>query len=276
MEKKPLKHIETEAPKKTVTEAPKKPLVKKVNKIAKPRTEQNKQPQYLVASKEIYQVWYEAYQQILNSNNKKLISLVKKNKKIYKDWGIENTPFNQWWEQKSTLFADTSKIEINKKFNKNKNIINLSIPVNKTMDTLIEQFRNVMKPLLNDFKNKNVDLKHKYSPTINKGLKLNNIKLLLDLNKNIFNQKINNKQELAYKIATNLSQPSYKEMAPKSLLEFKELYENMQKSNLLIKAIVNNTNIKEINNVKRYVNRYKQKIDKLLHNVAEGKFPGKY
>ena len=96
MEKKPLKHIETEAPKKTVTEAPKKPLVKKVNKIAKPRTEQNKQPQYLVASKEIYQAWYEAYQQILNSNNKKLISLVKKNKKIYKDWGIENTPFNQY------------------------------------------------------------------------------------------------------------------------------------------------------------------------------------
>ena len=268
MDKKPLKQIETETPKKTV--------VKKVNKIAKPRTVQNKQPQYLVAPKEIYQVWYEAYQQILKSNNKKLISLVKKNKKIYKDWGIENTPFNQWWEQKSTLFADTSKIEINKKFNKNKNIINLSIPVNKTMDTLIEQFRNVMQPLLNEFKNKNVDLKHKYSPTINKGLKLNNIKLLLDLNKSIFNQKINNKQELAYKIATTLSQPSYKEMAPKSLLEFKELYENMQKSNLLIKAIVNNTNIKEINNVKRYVNRYKQKIDKLLHNVAEGKFPGKY
>lgn len=268
MEKKPLKQIESEAPKKTV--------VKKVNKIAKPRTVQNKQPQYLVASKEIYQVWYEAYQQILNSNNKKLISLLKKNKKIYKDWGIENTPFNQWWEQKSTLFADTSKIEINKKFNKNKNIINLSIPVNKTMDTLIEQFRNVMQPILHEFKNKNVDLKHKYSPTINKGLKLNNIKLLLDLNKNIFNQKINNKQELAYKIATTLSQPSYKEMAPKSLLQFKELYENMQKSNLLIKAIVNNTNIKEINNVKRYVNRYKQKIDKLLHNVAEGKFPGKY
>ena len=58
MEKKPLKQIESEAPKKTV--------VKKVNKIAKPRTVQNKQPQYLVASKEIYQVWYEAYQQILN------------------------------------------------------------------------------------------------------------------------------------------------------------------------------------------------------------------
>lgn len=267
-----------------VGEKPAKPVNKKITKKPSVKSTNRslsskrvlKEPEYLIASKEIYQVWYEAYQQVINSNNKKLISEIKKNKKIYKEWGDENLSFSQWWTQKSILFADLSKIAKIKKIDKNKNVINLSVPVNKSMETLVVQFKNVMKPILDDFKNKDIVLKHKYSPTITKGLKLNNIKLLLDLNKLAFNQQFRNKHELAYKIASIMHQPVYKDMAPKSLIQFKELYENMQKSNSLIKAIVKNTNIKEMNNVKRYVNRYKKQADNLLRNVAEGKFPGKY
>jgi hypothetical protein len=65
-------------------------------------------------------------------------------------------------------------------------------------------------------------------------------------------------------------------MAPASLIKYKELYENMKKSNTLIQALVKNADLKEMNNVKRYVNRYQQKVTKLLINVASGIFPGKY
>ena len=50
----------------------------------------------------------------------------------------------------------------------------------------------------------------------------------------------------------------------------------MKKSNVLIQALVKNVDLKEINKVKRYVNRYQQKANKLIANVASGTFPGKY
>lgn len=233
-------------------------------------------PEYLIAPKSTYQLWFEAYQQVAISSDKKIHQAYKKHKKFYKEWKSDATNFTAWWKEKAYLFEDTSTVEEIDKLDKSKTAVNLSIPTNKSMDTLINQFKKVMKPILDKTKAQEVIIKHKYSPTINKGLKPINIKLLLELNKTVFDQKFEDKQELAYQVSLVVNKPEYKDTAPASLLKFKELYENMKKSNPLIRAIVKNIDIKEMSNVKRYINRYRQKGHKLLINVASGVFPGRY
>ena len=233
-------------------------------------------PEYLIAPKSSYQLWYDAYNQAKLSKDKKIHQAFKKHKKFYKEWKSDESSFEAWWKEKAYLFEDKSKVEEVSKYTKSKTSVNLSIPVNKSMDTLVNQFKNVMKPILDKTKTQEVIIKHKFAPTINKGLKPINIKLLLELNKTVFNQKFEDKQELAYQVSMIVNKPEYKDTAPASLVKFKELYENMQKSNPLIKAIVKSVDIKEMSNVKRYINRYRQKGHKLLMNVAMGIFPGKY
>jgi hypothetical protein len=247
-----------------------KPVVKKTAPKVMPI------PEYLIAPKASYQLWFEAYQQVIISTDKKIHQAYKKHKKFYKDWKSETANFTSWWKEKAYLFEDKSTVEEVKKLNRTDTTVNLSIPTNKSMDTLVNQFKKVMKPILDKTKSQEVIIKHKYSPTINKGLKPINIKLLLELNKTVFNQKFEDKQELAYQVSVVVNKAEYKDTAPASLVKFKELYENMKKSNPLIRAIVKNVDIKEMSNVKRYINRYRQKGHKLLMNVAMGVFPGKY
>ena len=145
------------------------------------------------------------------------------------------------------------------------------------MDTLVAQFKQTMKPILTKEKKDNLlNIKHQFAPTLNQGIKTTNIRLLLELNKSLFNNKSGNKKELAYQVSLIANKAEYKLIAPDSLVKYKELYENMKKSNVLIQALVKNVDLKEINKVKRYVNRYQQKANKLIANVASGTFPGKY
>jgi hypothetical protein len=234
-------------------------------------------PEYLIAPKEVYQLWFEAYQQVQESNSKKIQGVFQKHKKYYKNWGSNSADFDQWWKVKAYLFEDKSMIQKIYKITKSPNLINLSVPTNKSMDTLVAQFKQTMKPILTEVKKTNpLKIKHQFAPTLNKGIKPTNIKLLLELNKSLFNNKSENKKELAYQVSLIANKPEYKLMAPASLIKYKELYENMKKSNTLIQALVKNADLKEMNNVKRYVNRYQQKVTKLLINVASGIFPGKY
>ena len=245
-------------------------------KVTRP-TASAKPIEYLVAPKEIYAIWFRAYQLILNSTDKKIVSTYKKNKKFYKDWGTDATlSFTQWWNAKAGLFEDKGTVEVAKSFKKDANHAYLSVPLNKKLETVVAQFREKIKPMLMDTQKQNLNVKHKFSPTINKGLKTNKIIMLLDLYEEVFNQKFKNKKEQAYKLSDVLNRPKYAEKVPKSLQKYHEVYEAVEDSNTLIKTIVENVNLKELSNAKRYINRYQQKVNRLLLNVAEGNFPGKY
>jgi hypothetical protein len=234
-------------------------------------------PEYVIAPKEIFQLWFEAYQQVQESKSKKIQEAFRKHKKYYKDWKSNAADFDQWWEEKAHLFEDKSIVKKINKISKSPNLINLSVPTNKSMDTLVAQFKQTMKPILTKEKKDNLlNIKHQFAPTLNQGIKTTNIRLLLELNKSLFNNKSGNKKELAYQVSLIANKAEYKLIAPDSLVKYKELYENMKKSNVLIQALVKNVDLKEINKVKRYVNRYQQKANKLIANVASGTFPGKY
>ena len=234
-------------------------------------------PEYVIAPKEIFQLWFEAYQQVQDSKSKKIQEAFRKHKKYYKDWKSNAADFDQWWEEKAHLFEDKSIVKKINKISKSPNLINLSVPTNKSMDTLVAQFKQTMKPILTKEKKDNLlNIKHQFAPTLNQGIKTTNIRLLLELNKSLFNNKSGNKKELAYQVSLIANKAEYKLIAPDSLVKYKELYENMKKSNVLIQALVKNVDLKEINKVKRYVNRYQQKANKLIANVASGTFPGKY
>lgn len=236
-----------------------------------------KVPEYLVAPKETIALWFRAYQLILNSSDKKITNALKKHKKFYKLWGTDKSiTFEKWWQTKSALFEDKSSVEVVKNIKKDANHIHLSVPLNKKLETIVAQFKEQVKPVLIEAQKKNLVIKHKFSPTTMKGMKTNKIIMLLDLYDEVFNQTFKDKKEQAYKLCDVLNRPKYAEKVPGSLQKYHEVYEAVEGSNTLIKTIVDNVNLKELSNAKRYINRYKQKVNKLLLNVAEGKFPGKY
>ena len=221
--------------------------------------------QPLIADKELIRIWYEFYRLALSSSDSEIQKALKKSQKFYADWDASpNLHFDDWWREQRSLFLDDNVVRLSStdevRINEN---IYVTVPKGKSYAEILQEFKTLMdKELSAKMKVRNLPPTHRFAPTEIQGLKRDSLRMMLDLQKNVFSDESLKGASLRQKVLKFFASERYK-----------------KKRNLVPMSFAidrGNRNSDHQEEADRNIRRYRQKARKLLLNVASGVFPGKY
>jgi len=219
----------------------------------------------IIADKELFRLWYEFYRLALVSSDVDIQKALKKSQSHYADWhGSENLRFDEWWRNHRFLFHDTNVVRITEidAVKKEENLY-VTVPKDKSYGDILEEFKTLIaNELPSKKKGRKTPPKHLYAPTEIQGVKRDSLRMMFDLQKNIFSQSELKGVALRERVLKFFSSERYR-----------------KKRNLVPMSFVvdtSNRNDDHSAEADRNIRRYRQKAHQLLLNVAQGKFPGKY
>lgn len=202
---------------------------------------------------QLIRLWFEFYKLALKDD--RLTQNFEKTKKYYQPWGdVSDIKFDDWYKSHSHLFL--LKITEIKRVPRNKNVLNVSIPLSQTITESLRQ----LKELLLEKQSENRPNSYEFTKGINiNGKTLYEIQLIytiwLDLNKPPINTKF------IYEVVTRLRNrprakwvPYIVQIQPKKLRDGSFEYTDDQ-----------------IRQMRRYI----KKAEQICHSVSLGQFPGK-
>lgn len=219
----------------------------------------------IIADKELFRLWYEFYRLALVSSDVDVQKALKKSHSHYADWhGSENLRFDEWWRNHRSLFHDTNVVRItDPDAVKTEENLYVTVPRDKSYGDILEEFKTLIaNELPSKKKGRKTPPKHLYAPTEIQGVKRDSLRMMFDLQKNIFSQSELKGVALRERVLKFFSSERYR-----------------KKRNLVPMSFVVDTfnrNDDHSAEADRNIRRYRQKAHQLLLNVAQGKFPGKY
>jgi hypothetical protein len=217
----------------------------------------------IIAKKELFRLWYEFYLLALNSEELEIVKALKKSAKFYADWGSDKTlKFDKWWIEHRHLFHDTETVrKVDANFTKRGDCLYFEVPKNKSYGDLVEEFKVALLGANPRAKRgRKIPTKHRYAPTEIQGVKEDSLRMMLDLQKRVFKQDRLKGAGLTMAVQTFFKQDRY----IKKLNEIPSVFAEMVGS------------LDHSESAERNIRRYRQKAKKLILNVANGQFPGKY
>lgn len=219
----------------------------------------------LIASKELFRLWYEFYRLALVSEDPKVVKALKQSKKRYADWGSDTSlKFDEWWKTHKYLFVDLDKVRLlEASEERDPDHLYVRVPKGKSHSDLVEEFRAlIVAEIPESPKRRKVPPAHRFAPTEIQGVKRENVRMMLELQRRVFS-----KSDLkGFKLT-------------KRVIEFFQSERYVKKQNIVPHTFRIDLNAKHYDHADeadRNVRRYRQKCQKLLLNVANGEFPGKY
>lgn len=212
----------------------------------------------LVADKELFRLWYEFYRLALNSNDKVVQNAVKKSKSFYADWNVDvSEAFDPWWAKHRHLFEQNQFVRVLSDISdKSAGTIVLEIPIHKARTEVLAEIRAILPSVLPARPARNGA---KYLPTETRGVKRDSLRIMLDLQRRIFSNELLKGEKLTSRVIKFFEHDRYK-----------------RKANRVPASFFIDTYSGITDNVDRNIRRYRQKVQKLILNVANGEFPGKY
>ena len=135
----------------------------------------------------------------------------------------------------------------------------ISFPKDISLEVLMKEFQERVAPELEKRKNRIKITEHRYAPTEVQGVKQDTMRLYFELYKEVFsNDKLKGVEQ--YRAVQEYFLDRFKKK-PNEIPEYFSDYDD---------------NEERIESSMRNVRRYKKKCLQLIHNVANGEFPGKY
>jgi hypothetical protein len=219
----------------------------------------NKRRIPLIADKELFRLWYEFYRLALQSTDTEVKRALRKSKDFYKDWEASTeTHFDDWWSKHRHLFEQRDLVRILQAGEKPaEGSLVIEVPLNRPNSELIAEIRELLPRT-----RKKVIGGAKYLPTEIQGVKRESLRMMLDLEKRIFSKTTLKGWELYKRVHTFFESERYKRK------------KNRVPQSFFIDWTINAGENSE--NAERNLRRYRQKVKKLILNVANEKFPGKY
>ena len=214
----------------------------------------------LTADKELLRLWYEFYRLALQSTDKEVVKAVKKSKSFYKEWEVnEGELFDPWWAKHRHLFEQKEFVRVLADGDKRtEGSVVLEIPTTKARTEVLAEIRSLLPTLLPTRPTKSVT-GGKYLPTEVQGVKRDSLRIMLDLEKQIFRNDKLKGEKLRERVQKFFNEERYK-----------------RKKNKMPVPFYIDTYSDTTDNVDRNVRRYRQKVKQLILNVANGEFPGRY
>lgn len=227
--------------------------------LMKPKKTFNVSQSGLIADKELFRIWFEFYKLALVSKDGEVQKAIKKSKRFYFDWGSDDEiHFDDWWKSHSHLFEDTDSVRLmGADETQDGEHLYVSVPKTRSINVALDEFRELLTKQFNARSKRTHVPMHKYAPTEVQGFKRETARLHLELLKNVFNDESLRGQALYDKVHKFLSTGRYKRKAHLIPGHFAELTTGDE-------------------DAKRNVRRYKMRCKRILVNVANGHFPGKY
>ena len=202
---------------------------------------------------QLIRLWFEFYKLALADD--RLSLNLKKSKEFYRPWGdITELKFDDWYQSHSHLFL--LKISEITRVSKNKNVLNVSIPLSQTVTESLRQ----LKVLLTEKQSENRPNSYEFT----KGIKINGknlyeIQLIytiwLDLNKPPINSKF------IYEVVTRLKNRPRSKWVPHII--------QVQPTKL------GGERFEYTSDQIRQIRQYIKKAEKICQSVSLGQFPGK-
>ena len=219
----------------------------------------------IIADKELFRLWYEFYRLALASSDADVQKALKKSQRFYSEWhGSENLHFDDWWRNHRSLFHDDKVVRLHLIDDlMTKDNIYVTVPRGKSYGDIMEEFKSLIaKELPSKMKGRKLPPAHRFAPTEIQGVKRDSLRMMFDLQKNIFSKAELKGVALRERVLKFFSSERYKKKR------------NIVPMSFAIDA--SNRNNDHAAEADRNIRRYRQKAHQLLLNVAQGKFPGKY
>jgi hypothetical protein len=221
----------------------------------------------LTARRENYRLWFEYLRLAKKSTDRKVIEALKRSAHFYEPWGdIESEKFDAWWKRAGHLFEEryvVRRLEPNEKPSDPLSLV-VEIPLNQSPTKLTR----LVKPIIEDawaVQNKERKGKNKtiasasYHLSVGAEPKLRTIREMLTVYGNVY-----------------LKNPT---LRGRALLEVIETYYKKRKQKRFAKVpmalVLPGTN-SGIDTPMRNLRRHITKVERIVLNVANGEFPGKY
>ena len=211
----------------------------------------------LLIRKENYRLWFEFYKLCHLSNRKDVEVNLKKLGTLYDSWGdVTDIKFDDWWKTHSRLFEQPvvkvvkSEDEMESPYG-----ILIEVPLNQSVTETLSQLKEILtKEQKLSNKKKKTTLIGRYQLTENSEPKLRTIRNLLIIYRDVFLK--NNRPKI-----------------PK-LLPMVVDYYNGKKRITIPNSL--NTNQNDLDNVLRNLGRWMKWGERIMLNVSNREFPGKY
>jgi hypothetical protein len=217
----------------------------------------------LVADKELFRLWYEFYKLALDSSDKEVIQAIKKSSKFYQPWDVDRTErFDVWWARKRYLFEKTATIQVlSDKDLPSLNSLVIDIPLSMTRAEAFVEIKNILM-LHMPVKPSASSTSCRFIPTEVQGVKRESLRMMLDLERHIFRKTSLKGWDLFLRVSKFFESERFRRKANK-----------IPQSFFVDWKIIKGHNH---DNAERNLRRYRLKVKKLILNVANGEFPGKY
>jgi hypothetical protein len=214
----------------------------------------------LYVDKELVRLWYEFYRLALQSNDRLVISAVRRSRHFYKDWEVEVTEkFDSWWVRHKRLFERRGSVRILAVGDtQSADTVLLEIPLNIPRTDALTEIRSVLPSVIPTRPKKSCS-PGMYLTTEVQGVKRDSLRIMLDLERRIFRNSSLKGSQLRERVQKFFNEERYQ-----------------RKKNRVPASFFIDTYADSTENVDRNIRRYRQKVKQLILNVANGEFPGKY
>ncbi len=217
----------------------------------------------LTADKELFRLWYEFYRLALASTDEEVVKAVRKSKAFYKDWQVDSKElFDPWWAKHRHLFEQRDFVRVlGDGQMRSEGSVVLEIPTSKGRTEVLAEIRSLLPSLL-PAKPKKSNSGSKYVPSEIQGVKRDALRMMLDLERRIFRNEKLKGEKLRERVLKFFAEERFKRKVNQIPASF--LISNHKKQG------------DTTDNVDRNIRRYRQKVNQLILNVANGEFPGRY
>lgn len=217
----------------------------------------------LNADKELFRLWYEFYRLALTSTDKEVVRSLKRSSDFYREWEVNlNEKFDAWWTSHRHLFERTGWVQIiNIGEPIPSNALLLSVPLSSPRTLVLREIRALLSNLVTTNSAKSFG-GSKYQPSEIRGVKRDSLRIMLDLERRVFRNEKLKGEKLRERVLQFFSEERYQR----------------KKNGVPASFLVSNhkRHGDTSDNVDRNIRRYRQKVKKLILNVARGEFPGRY
>jgi len=211
----------------------------------------------LLVKRENYRLWFEFYKLSCLSNRIDIKLNLRNSREFYKSWDdVTTVKFDDWWKTHDHLFQEPIiKVLDDLSLRQTTDSLIIEVPLNQSTSVLVETLKKLI-----DEKREQVSKKRKskfsgsYQLTEGSEPKLKTIRNVLNIYRDVYLS--NNRPKI-----------------PK-LLPMIEQYYNSKKRMTIPTSL--DTNINDLDNVLRNLGRWMKWGDRILVNVSQGMFPGKY
>lgn len=213
----------------------------------------------LLLSKETYRLWFEFYKLCCLSTEIRVIKNLERTKDFYKSWGdVRELKFDDWWEKHQNLFTEPVVMVLDDLKNRQtENSLIVEVPLNQSTSKIVESLKKLIqseqKP---NYRKKKVRFTKSYQLTKGSEPKLEKIRNILNVYRDVY-------------------LPNRKPSIPKTL-ELTIQYYDKKKRMVLPDSLKLTNHLSNQKNVERNLGRWMKWGEKIMLNVSNGEFPGKY